>query len=240
MKRRLLLPLVLLGLLLIACVPMVLRIARRRARGKLAAGRRSGRRGPAGPEDGDGLDWESADLPSARHPESDPQRLRILAAWAELRDSATDLGYSWPASETPRQSARRIVKQAHLSSQAQDAMDRVTGLTEQANYARTLRRPAGSGAAPTPNLMDDVKVIRAGLAEPVSRRTRLRATVLPPSALAALRERRDDLTGRVYERVQGTGSRLRSRVPGGTGPRPGGRDGGKRSGKGERRQRSRR
>jgi transglutaminase-like putative cysteine protease len=234
---------ILLALLLLACVPMVLRIARRRARSKLASGRGRGGAGSgadpgsgsgpgSGSEDGEELDWRSADVPSTRRPESDPERLRILAAWAELRDSATDLGYTWPVSETPRQSAQRIVKQAHLSRSAQDAMNRVTGLAERANYARTLRRPSPSGAAPMPNLMEDVKVIRAGLAEPVSRRTRLRATVLPPSSLAALRERREDLTGRVYERLQGTGVRLRSRVPGGrAGVRPpgtegrGGRDG---------------
>ena len=205
---------VLLALLLIACVPMVLRIARRRARWKLAGGRRAGsgtgRRSPSGGEDEDGLEWESADAPTDRRPGQDPERLRILAAWDEVRDSATDLGYSWPSSETPRRSAERIIKQAHLSRPAQDAMGRVTALAERANYARTLRRPTSSGASPTPNLLEDVKQIRAGLAEPVSRRTRIRATVLPPSALAALRERREDFTGRVYERVQGTGARLRA------------------------------
>ncbi|MEZ0108250.1 transglutaminase-like putative cysteine protease [Catenulispora sp. EB89] len=204
---------ILLALLLLASVPMLLRIARRRARGKLAAGlgRRAGRRSKSGAEDEDGLEWESADTPSNRRPEEDTERRRILAAWDEVRDSATDLGYSWPTSETPRRSAERIIKQAHLSRPAQDAMGRVTGLAERANYARTLRRPTNTGAAPMPDLMDDVKEIRAGLAEPVSRRTRLRATVMPPSALAALRERREDLTGRVYERVQGAGTRLRAR-----------------------------
>ncbi|MEY9889601.1 transglutaminase-like putative cysteine protease [Catenulispora sp. MAP5-51] len=205
---------ILLGLLLIACVPMAVRIARRRARWKLASGRRAGRRAKSGGEDTDGLDWESADVPSARRPEQDPERLRILAAWDEVRDSATDLGYTWPSSETPRRSAERIIKQAHLSRPAQDAMGRVTVLAERANYARTLQRPTASGAAPAPNLLEDLKEIRAGLAEPVSRRTRIRATVLPPSALTALRERREDFTGRVYERVQSAGSRLRSRAPG--------------------------
>ncbi|MEY9863489.1 transglutaminase-like putative cysteine protease [Catenulispora sp. GAS73] len=211
---------ILLALLLIASVPMLLRIARRRARGKLAAGlsRRAGRRGKPGAEDEDGLEWESADAPTNRRPEEDPERRRILAAWDEVRDSATDLGYAWPTSETPRRSAERIIKQAHLSRPAQDAMGRVTGLAERANYARTLRRPTNSGAAPMPDLMDDVKEIRAGLAEPVSRRTRIRATVMPPSALAALRERREDFTGRVYERVQGAGTRLRARAPHGRRP----------------------
>ncbi|MEY9929549.1 transglutaminase-like putative cysteine protease [Catenulispora sp. GP43] len=216
---------ILLALLLIACVPMAVRIARRRARWKLAAGRR-GRRAKAGADDADGLDWESADIPSARRPEEDPERLRILAAWDEVRDSATDLGYSWPRSETPRRSAERIIKQAHLSRPAQDAMGRVTVLAERANYARTLHRPTASGAAPTPNLLEDLKEIRAGLAEPVSRRTRIRATVLPPSALTALRERREDFTGRMYERVQSAGSQLRSRTPGARrgGSGPAGRD----------------
>ncbi|WP_344671276.1 DUF3488 and transglutaminase-like domain-containing protein [Catenulispora yoronensis] len=215
---------ILLVLLLIGCVPMVLRMVRRRARGKLASGRRGAVKGQDRPDapDEENLEWQSADV-AVRRPESDPERIRILAAWAEVRDSATDLGYSWPSSETPRQSAVRITKQAHLSRPAQDAMDRVTGLAERANYARTLRRPSASGAAPSRNLMDDVKTIRAGLAEPVSRRTRIRATVLPPSALAALRERREDLTGRVYERLQGTGTSLRSRVPGGS-TRPEGRE----------------
>jgi transglutaminase-like putative cysteine protease len=203
---------ILLALLLFASVPMVLRIARRRARAKLASGRRTGRGAKSGPEDDEGLEWESAEGPATRRPEEDRERLRILAAWDEVRDSATDLGYTWPTSETPRRSAERIIKQAHLSRQATDAMGRVTGLAERANYARTLRRPTPSGAAPTPNLMDDVKVIRAGLAEPVSRRTRVRARVLPPSALAALRERREDFTGRVYERVQGAGIRVRDRA----------------------------
>ncbi|WP_194911871.1 transglutaminase family protein [Catenulispora rubra] len=213
---------ILLALLLIASVPMLLRIARRRARGKLAAGlsRRAGRRGKSGAADGDGdgLEWESADAPTTGRPEEDRERRQILAAWDEVRDSATDLGYSWPTSETPRRSAERIIKQAHLSRPAQDAMGRVTGLAERANYARTLRRPTNSGAAPMPDLMDDVKEIRAGLAEPVSRRTRIRATVMPPSALAALRERREDFTGRMYERVQGAGTLLRTRAPRGRRP----------------------
>ncbi|NUR31465.1 MAG: transglutaminase domain-containing protein [Catenulispora sp.] len=209
---------ILLVLLLLACVPMVMRKLRRRTRGKLASGTRGAERGADRPDAPDEpLDWQPADRPD---PDSDPERLRILAAWAELRDSATDLGYSWPSSETPRQSAHRITKQAHLSRPAQEAMNRVTTLTEHANYARTLRRPAGA----SPTLMDDVKLIRTGLAEPVSRRTRIRATVLPPSSLASLRERREDLTGRVYERLQGTSTLLRTRVPR-AGTRPEGREG---------------
>ena len=78
----------------------------------------------------------------------------------------------------------------------------MTGLTERANYAPTVR-------APDQSLVEDVRTIRSSLAEPVSRRTRLRATVLPPSSLTAIRERREDLTGHLYERVQKTGARIR-------------------------------
>jgi transglutaminase-like putative cysteine protease len=204
----------LLAALLVACVPMVLRLAGRRRRGRIATGRASAR----GPEPDDaGLDWENAES-GVPDPAESPERARVMAAWAEVRDSATDLGYAWPSSETPRQSAERIIKQAHLSRSAQDAMNRVTRLTERAHYAPTLRKGA-SGVSDVPaRLFDDVRTIRSGLAEPVNRRTRFRAAVLPPSTLAALRERRDDLTGRTYERVQRAGARLR---PGGRGSRGG-------------------
>ena len=193
---------VLLLLFLVACVPMAIRVSRRR--GRFAVGRRAARRRQ--PDAADALEWQSADADPVA-PTDDPERLRILAAWAEVRDSATDLGYPWPPSETPRQTAERIIKQARFAPPAQDAMDRITGLAERASYARTVR----PGTAPA-TLFDDVRTIRGSLAEPVSRRTRIRATVLPPSALAALRERREDLTGRVYERVQTAGARLRPKA----------------------------
>lgn len=198
---------VLLAALLVACVPMVLRLVRRRRRGRIASGRAAAKL--PDPDEAT-LEWENADrgLPD---PADEPERRRVMAAWAEVRDSATDLGYAWPTSETPRQSAERIIKQAHLSRSAQDAMNRVTRLTERAHYAPSLRRGGGVSQVPA-KLFDDVRTIRSGLAEPVNRRTRLRAAVLPPSAIAALRERRDDLTGRTYERVQRAGARLR---PGG-------------------------
>ena len=196
---------VLLAALLVACVPMVLRLIRRRRRGRIASGRSTGRTPDA---DELALDWENADS-GVPNPSEEPERARVMAAWAEVRDSATDLGYPWPSSETPRQSAERIIKQAHLSRSAQDAMNRVTRLTERAHYAPTLRK-GSSGVSEVPaKLFDDVRTIRSGLAEPVNRRTRVRAAVLPASTLAALRERREDLTGRTYERVQRVGGRLR-------------------------------
>jgi transglutaminase-like putative cysteine protease len=196
---------VLLAALVVASIPMLIRILRRRRRGRIAAGRH-GRGAPE--EDADGLKWGEDENAPTGVPERDGERQRVLAAWAEIRDSATDLGYSWPPSETPRQSAERIIKQARFSTPAQDAMDRITGLAERANYARTVRK-SPSSASSSSNLFDDVRTIRSSLAEPVSRRTRVRATVLPPSAMAALRERREDLTERVYERVQHTGARIR-------------------------------
>ena len=205
--------------LLVASVPMVVRILRRRRRGKIASGK-AGRSPEAGSAGSGDFDWGSDGAPAIA-PGQDNERLRILAAWAEVRDSATDLGYAWPSVETPRQTAERIIKQARFTPSAQDAMDRMTGLAERANYARSMRSSSSAASAASAasasttastTLFDDVKTIRAGLAEPVSRRTRMRATVMPQSAMSALRERREDVTGHAYERIQKAGSRMRRSV----------------------------
>lgn len=176
-------------------VPMIIRALRRHRRSRIAA---------VGDEPKPLTARER--LRESNPPDNDPERLRVLAAWAEVRDSATDLGYSWPPTETPRQSAERIIRQARFSPPAQDAMDRMTGLAERASYARTVRPSAGV----RPELFDDVRTIRSSLAAPVGRRARVRAAVLPPSTLATLRERRKDVAGRMYERLQHTGSRIRT------------------------------
>lgn len=94
-------------------------------------------------------------------------------AWRELRDSARDLGYAWPPSQTPRQAAVRIARDGHLRDEARAALERVGLAAERARYARTVGEIG--------DLAGDVEAIRTALAGRRSTRTRLRALLLPPT-----------------------------------------------------------
>jgi transglutaminase-like putative cysteine protease len=100
---------------------------------------------------------------------------RTLAAWREINDSAWDLGIAPDESQTPRRTAARIVRLGSLEGPSAEAVHRVAGAVEQVLYAPVPRTSGG--------LVDDVHRVRAGLRAGAGRRTRLRALLLPRSAV---------------------------------------------------------
>jgi hypothetical protein len=100
------------------------------------------------------------------------------AAWDELRDSARDLGYTWTASETPRQAGTRLARKGKLRHKHIEALTRLTTAVEQARYAPR--------AGDTSMVISDVRAVRAGLARRVGRSQRVRAVVLPASTIVVL------------------------------------------------------
>ncbi|MET8610887.1 DUF3488 and transglutaminase-like domain-containing protein [Streptomyces misionensis] len=101
-----------------------------------------------------------------------------LAAWQELTDSAWDLGIPPDNSLTPRGAAERIVRLGRLDGPAEAAVHRVADALEQVLYA-PRPRPAGGVA-------EDVRQATGALHAAAGRGARLRARLLPRSAVRAL------------------------------------------------------
>jgi transglutaminase-like putative cysteine protease len=101
------------------------------------------------------------------------------AAWDELRADAADHRLSWPASETPRSTARRLTSSLGLEEPAAEALARLSRAEERARYAPEV--------AASPSARGDVRVLRAAFRARAGRGVRWRAQVFPPSALATLR-----------------------------------------------------
>ena len=105
------------------------------------------------------------------------RRLRLAhrgdtdALWAELSDTATDLGYVWSAARTPRQVAGWL---GGSSDAATSSLRTLTAAVEQARYAPT-GEPGGA------DLVHDLHVVHAGLRSRRSGRERVRAVLWPAS-----------------------------------------------------------
>jgi len=101
-----------------------------------------------------------------------PSRAGVEGLWAELRDTARDLGLDWSDSATPRQLGEWLVGKlpADLHPQAR-------------GLARGLEavRYAGLTDDTTVDLRDDVQTVRKALWARAKLLRRIRATVLPPS-----------------------------------------------------------
>jgi transglutaminase-like putative cysteine protease len=118
-----------------------------------------------------------------------------LAAWRELNDAAWDYCGTPPlAAETPRQAAQRIARAARLADEPAAAVHRLADAVEWELYA-----PQAPQVPPTPRRGDgsrlaaDVRGASTGLRLAAGRATRLRALLLPRSAMRvmhALTERR--------------------------------------------------
>jgi transglutaminase-like putative cysteine protease len=102
------------------------------------------------------------------------------AAWDELRADAADHGFRWPASDTPRSTARRLASDLRLEPDgaAAEALERLARAEERARYAPE--------ADPAAALREDVRVLRGAFRARAGRRGRVRAAVLPSSAIATL------------------------------------------------------
>jgi transglutaminase-like putative cysteine protease len=190
-----------LALLLMAMLPAIGRLVRRRSRRSVV---RQAQRY---------LDRAAASGPAARVPaQTRGGRTRragrgeltdvASAAWAELRESAEDLGYRWPDSDTPREAAARLHAAAAFDAPAAAAIRRVTALTEQVRYSPT----AAASPETLRDLPADLRTVRGALAGHADRSARLRAAILPNSSINRLRERRDRTSARAY-RLMGAARR---------------------------------
>ncbi|MBB2912851.1 transglutaminase-like putative cysteine protease [Streptosporangium becharense] len=152
------------GVLLVALVPALLRWALRTRRLRsLSPGGRPGSRDPAGP----------VTVRSARRSPA------VAAAWAELDDILYDYGMSRQASESPRALARRLSAEHSLTPEAAAALSGIATAVERMLFART--------AGETGSLREDMRTVRRALAATVSRGRRIRAALLPPSTLLRAR-----------------------------------------------------
>jgi transglutaminase-like putative cysteine protease len=182
--------LLLLLLVLLAMVPAVAGVWRRRKRRRLLRRAAADR-----PKQG-----QKTSLPSARSAVDGPdvtplgshleassaaRRELAFAAWAELREYATDLGYGWAPSDTPRQLAGRLAAQAEFDEESTEAVGRVTTLVERAVYSPDPHIAADEARS----LPGDVHRVRGALAGAASRAARLRAAVLPSSSFEQLLRR---------------------------------------------------
>ncbi|WP_314172736.1 transglutaminase TgpA family protein [Streptomyces winkii] len=108
---------------------------------------------------------------------SDPAVV-VLDAWRELVDSGWDYGVVPDESATPRKAAERIVRIGDLGPEAAEAAFRVALEVEQVLYAPKPRPGAG--------VRDDVRRVREALRQAAPRSLRLRALLLPPSAVRVM------------------------------------------------------
>jgi transglutaminase-like putative cysteine protease len=120
------------------------------------------------------------------------------AAWDELIDTMIDYRIPVDPTETPRVTARRLINDAVLLEDAAAAATLLGTAEERARYARKPMQGA--------ELPPALRRIRKGLARSANRRTRLAATIMPPSVLlrwrlgmAELSTRLVGVTGRLRD-----------------------------------------
>jgi transglutaminase-like putative cysteine protease len=109
----------------------------------------------------------------------DPERAPTVA-WAELRDSAIDLGAPWDDDRSPRQVATNLLSALEATPPTREAMRRLVNCEERSRYA-----PTPDTACKT--LKHDVLVIRSAVLAKCSRTQRARAVILPRSTLLTAR-----------------------------------------------------
>jgi len=97
------------------------------------------------------------------------------AAWDEVRDTARDIGWSAPDSETARAFADRLARQITIES---DALGAFRGRVEDSAYGRP------DAAAPSPA---ELAAVRRVILRSAGTSTRVRAFLLPPSLLSRWR-----------------------------------------------------
>lgn len=100
--------------------------------------------------------------------------------WAELRDTAVDLGLTWPHRRSPRETRDHLVRHLGPLTDAADpvaSLERVVAALEIARYGRP-------GSATSRSLRPDAEICVAALVEGSSRRSVRRAEWWPRSLLA--------------------------------------------------------
>ncbi|MEU4624408.1 DUF3488 and transglutaminase-like domain-containing protein [Actinoplanes sp. NPDC023801] len=117
------------------------------------------------------------------------------AAWDELIDSMVDFQVPVDPTETPRITAQRLIRDLALNGEPADAAILLGTAEERARYARQPLQGAELTAA--------LRRIRSGMSTAASARTRLRATLLPPSVLLSWRLGLAEWSTRTAERLTG-------------------------------------
>ncbi|WFE47255.1 DUF3488 and transglutaminase-like domain-containing protein [Verrucosispora sp. WMMD1129] len=162
-----------LTLLVLLAVPALRRLALRRRRGRPAPAVRA-------------VDAPDADPSATGQPvvvvATDPDRARAdaHAAWDELIDTLVDYRVGVDRTETPRATAERVARE-RLAAQT-DAGSAVRLLGRAEERARYARDPLTGEPLPAA-----LRTVRDALAGQADRRTRLVATMLPPSVLSRWR-----------------------------------------------------
>jgi transglutaminase-like putative cysteine protease len=98
----------------------------------------------------------------------------VNGAWAEVADTAVDLGQPWSVTSTPRQAAERLAR--GMTPPAAAALGRIRAQVEQVRYAQ--ERPHDERAAA---VRADVRRVRSELIGRVRWQTRLIGYCSPPS-----------------------------------------------------------
>jgi transglutaminase-like putative cysteine protease len=101
------------------------------------------------------------------------------AAWDELLDTMIDYKVEIDPAETPRLTGERLITEARLPEAAATGVQVLSRAEERARYARSPLTDVELGGP--------LRDVRTALREGVSFRTRLAATLMPPSVLARWR-----------------------------------------------------
>ncbi|MDG4796544.1 DUF3488 and transglutaminase-like domain-containing protein [Micromonospora sp. WMMD1082] len=158
-----------LALLLLLAVPALRRLALRRRRGRPAPAIRT-------------VDVPDGDSAGSGEPvvlvgvDLDRARADAHAAWDELIDTLVDYRIRVDRTETPRATADRLARERLTTDTEAGSAVRLLGRAEE--RARYARDPLTGEPLPAA-----LRTVRGALAGQADRRTRLVATVLPPSVL---------------------------------------------------------
>lgn len=133
------------------------------------------------------------------------RRPDAMSAWEQVRDDAEDIGHPWPASDSPRASARRLAAARSLPPDATAALDRLALAAERERFAPPGRAASARHAA-------ELATVRAALRRGCSPGVRLRAQVLAPSTIRWATAGVGDRFELAMERLEDSGERLRRRV----------------------------
>jgi transglutaminase-like putative cysteine protease len=129
---------------------------------------------------------------------------RAHVAWHHLEDDASDIGFGWAASASPRVAAHKLISTARLTGEPADAVLRLARAEQVARYARA----AGSADG----LYRDVATVRSALLAGAARRPRLLAIMLPRSTRRQVSEAIADGYVGLLRRWDRTAGSLRRRI----------------------------
>ena len=122
------------------------------------------------------------------------------AAWDELIDCMVDFRVPVDPTETPRITAQRLIRETALTGDPAEAAALLGTAEERARYARQPMQGA--------ELTTALNRVRSGMSEAAPFRTRLQATLLPPSVLLSWRLGMSEWSTRAAERFTRIGETL--------------------------------